>query len=90
MPTKILIILSALLLASGCGVSKPRTQIEFVPKEIVVTKYIPVPQSLLKQHCSDLVPSDSVTQKQLEAAFVRAWLCVMDHNADKAEIEGLK
>ena len=88
MQTRIVLLLSAMALASGCGVSK--TRIEYVPKEVVRRESVQVPQELLTRYCSDLVLRDLVTRADMEEALARAFTCVRDHNADKDKIENLK
>lgn len=85
---KLILILMLLSTLPGCGLLKPH--IEFVPKEIVTTRYKDVPQGLLRRHCKDLSLSDLVTQADVESALAAAWLCIQDHNRDKDDIEGLK
>lgn len=85
---KLTLLLMSLLTLAGCGLLK--TRIEYVPRDVIVTKYRAIPDGLLRRHCADLVPSDSVTRADQEAALAAAWLCIQDHNQDKAEIEALR
>mgnify|MGYP006196569037 FL=1 len=74
-------------LSSGCA--RMRTRTEYVPKEVVVYRYRPLPQGLLTRHCETLKLSDVVTTADMEEALVRAWTCVQDHNRDKDNLEAL-
>lgn len=85
---KLTLLLTSLLILPGCGLWK--TRIEYVPKEVVVTKYRAIPEALLHHHCATLKLSDLVTRADVEAALAKAWVCVQDHNRDKDEIEGLQ
>lgn len=83
--TLALAVLSASVLASGCGILKPLTPVE-------TTKYerIPVPSDLLKRHCAGVSLAASETYPELEETAARLWVCVQDHNKDKERIEALK
>lgn len=74
-------LLSASVLVSGCGTTKP---------SIKPVQYVPVPQHLLVRRCAELRISDAQTWAELEALALEAWTCVMDSNKDKADIEALK
>ena len=81
----VLAVLSASVLASGCANWKLLTP-------VTDTKYerTPIPADLLKRHCAETSLAAAETYPELEATAALLWICVQDHNADKARLEALK
>ena len=80
-----LAVLSASVLVSGCANWKLLTP-------VTETKYerIPIPADLLKRHCAETSLAAAETYPELEATAAALWICIQDHNADKARIEALR
>ena len=81
----VLVAISATVLVSGCATWRKVT-----PVEVTKVERVPVPAEYLTRHCATTLLSDAQSYIELEETAALLWVCVQNHNKDKAAIEGLK